>query len=76
MILIKLICLWFVTGLLVQALEILRIANMAHKYGAKFKLEFDFKCTIHDAIMWPNFIRMVNDVIDRIEREHSDDKLS
>ena len=76
MMLIKLICLWLVTGLLVQTFEILRIANMAHKHGAKFKLEFDLKCTIHDAIMWPNFIRMVNDVIDQIEREHSDDKLS
>ena len=76
MILIKLICLWLVTGCLVQVLEIIRMAKTAHKYGMKFEFKFDLKCSLCDAIMWPNFIRMVNDVIDQIEREHSDDKLS
>lgn len=74
MVLIKFVIVWVVTGLLVQAYEILRIARTAHKYGAKFRLQLDLKCTICDAIMWPNFIRMVNDVLNQVEKEHSKDK--
>ena len=76
MILIKLIILWMVAGCLVQALEILRIAVTAHKHGAKFRFKFDLKASIIDAIMWPNFIRMVDDVLDQIEKDFSEDKLS
>ena len=76
MVIFKLIVVWLAIGALVHVAMILKVRKTAHEHGAKFRFEFNLKCTLADIIAWPRFIIMVNDVLEQVKDAHKNDRLS